>query len=615
MMADDIPVVMAGMIAIQMAALDLERQALRHGMGHEQHPASNSEDRPGSMQSPALQEVGLYSMAPDYSLGDDYNMQRIKVLSWQDSKRSARIVLIQCPKSMTARTFVHKLGVHEAFFREHSPPYPMSGRPRDSPAHTASWWHIAGSMHPGPLLRLAPDEEPGVTHWMRKGDAATTFSFMPIASNSEQVTLDDQPPPQLPGTESSTSDFSRQAFQMKRCRLLILSDGLFIPAKERRPRFSAIMQALRDFLIAVLECIKVIIMIVCFIPLFSFGYIAGKIDERRPSLKRFTKYRQQRQLQPGETSFDNVTSANPMLKNALGTRQLSAFAFLWNWLSIEKHLEVLEVIRNIHCQPELGEQSKISSQWALCAHLNYFAWGEVIKGLREESIWLRENAIDRPDQETLARLNTCRSLLARLKTQLSFGRDENEVMGLLWLEAQVSRLEDSKDAQLSENTVPRSNAADSGPAESTTAASVKINRRNEDRVEAQDPDDAQMDGELPSLSRPHDNDILTTSNIDQKYEELAREIERLEGEVQETFQLLAVSIQIKDTGVAKTQARRATALTVVATIYLPATLAVGSFGMNVQYLGGDLSIKWPIILFAALFAPSAIILLILFLRE
>ncbi|CAK1366437.1 unnamed protein product [Cercospora beticola] len=305
-----------------------------------------------------------------------------------------------------------------------------------------------------------------------------------------------------------------------------------------------------------------------------------------------------------------------MLTQVLGMRkQMSLFKFNWDWVSVERHLAILEIIRDFHCRPDAVDSDKRLSEWALSAHLNYFAWNEVVRGIQEESDWLREHAIESPGQELLARLNTCRSLLAKLKKQLSGGRDKNEILGLSWLQAHMVGLEKLDDGVQREEVTVQSHMSDGETIKGATVASMNEQQSNENGGEPQTSDHAQADKEASTLGDLNDEDNLTPLNIDHKYIGIKADLEKLEDEVQETFQLLAISIQIKDTGVARTQARRATALTVIATIYLPATLAVGAFGMNVQYLGGDLSIMWPIILFAALFAPSAIVLLFLFLRE
>ncbi|PPJ54838.1 hypothetical protein CBER1_07839 [Cercospora berteroae] len=217
----------------------------------------------------------------------------------------------------------------------------------------------------------------------------------------------------------------------------------------------------------------------------------------------------------------------------------------------------------------------------------------------------------------------------KLGKQLSSGRKIHaldEILGLIWLEAFKTSLEDAGKVEHEGAPAPDTQTPDQRAAEDITSDPMDDPPFVRSRDELHHPNSAQTNHESSSFSNIHGKDSATLRYLDENYKKIEADLDehymeiqaylkRLEDEVKETFQLLAISIQIKDTAVAKTQASRATALTVIATIYLPASLAVGAFGMNTEYLGAELSIKWPIILTAALFAPSAIVLLILFLRE
>lgn len=106
--------------------------------------------------------------------------------------------------------------------------------------------------------------------------------------------------------------------------------------------------------------------------------------------------------------------------------------------------------------------------------------------------------------------------------------------------------------------------------------------------------------------------ILTHENLESSYKEITLQFSEMKRHLDEAFEVLSINIQLKDSAESKRQTKKATALTVIATIYLPATLAVGVFGMNVDVLGGQVGWKWPVITFAAMFAPSALTLLVLF---
>ncbi|USW54973.1 Putative Mg2+ transporter protein, CorA-like/Zinc transport protein ZntB [Septoria linicola] len=144
-------------------------------------------------------------------------------------------------------------------------------------------------------------------------------------------------------------------------------------------------------------------------------------------------------------------------------------------------------------------------------------------------------------------------------------------------------------SKISALATPESQAAGGMPADkSTTDLGDSYGSVEAEKVSGGDPPhDDQAESAIFAL----DDSIVTSANITQCYDTLTNQLKVAIRELDQAFQLLSIGIQVSHAAATKRQAKRATALTVIATIYLPATLAVGAFGINIKGLGGDVDVK------------------------
>lgn len=85
-------------------------------------------------------------------------------------------------------------------------------------------------------------------------------------------------------------------------------------------------------------------------------------------------------------------------------------------------------------------------------------------------------------------------------------------------------------------------------------------------------------------------------------EALQKQLPNMKQEFNETFQLLLGSSAVRDAEIQKSlareskiQAKRATALTALAAVYLPLSLASGVFGMNISEINGGIPKYWAVL--------------------
>lgn len=77
--------------------------------------------------------------------------------------------------------------------------------------------------------------------------------------------------------------------------------------------------------------------------------------------------------------------------------------------------------------------------------------------------------------------------------------------------------------------------------------------------------------------------------------QLQMQASKIRQEFNDTFQLLISVLSVLDSEISKTQAQRSTALTVLAAIYLPFSLATGVYGMNIAEISNHPPKWWAVI--------------------
>lgn len=117
---------------------------------------------------------------------------------------------------------------------------------------------------------------------------------------------------------------------------------------------------------------------------------------------------------------------------------------------------------------------------------------------------------------------------------------------------------------------------------------------------------------------PQHRGLSTTKDFDNEALVIRERLAALESRLKETFTLLVQAVTVVDSDANKKAASQATLLTLLAALYLPATLATGIFGMNIKLFTSDANAAdWrPVIYtFLVVLAPSVAFIGYVFLPE
>lgn len=237
----------------------------------------------------------------------------------------------------------------------------------------------------------------------------------------------------------------------------------------------------------------------------------------------------------------------PILRKPLGFAR-----FVMDWLSGQVGTGVLPSISHpdvalLHRSPTRGRLEMLQ-----CS-INLEIWQYITALIEQEAARLADQAIVEPTFTTFRSLNQCRQLVNRF---ISIEKDPKNGYRL-------GRLCDERKARLQIC-------------------------------------DTQVDLQVVQ-------ELMPAEDFDNEAQMIRDKLAALESRLKETFTLLVQAVTVVDSDANKKAASRASLLTLLAALYLPATLATGIFGMNVKLFTGDAnSADWrPVIYtFLVVLAPS-----------
>lgn len=120
------------------------------------------------------------------------------------------------------------------------------------------------------------------------------------------------------------------------------------------------------------------------------------------------------------------------------------------------------------------------------------------------------------------------------------------------------------------------------------------------------------------LVDPQNHEWLSAEDFEDEARIIQEKLAALESQVKETFTLLVQAVTVIDSDANRKAATQASLLTLLAALYLPATLATGIFGMNVKLFTDDSNAAdWrPVIYtFLVVLAPSLAFITFVFLPK
>lgn len=279
----------------------------------------------------------------------------------------------------------------------------------------------------------------------------------------------------------------------------------------------------------------------------------------------------------------------PMLAFPVGRVRFGLNDFMRSWLSDGKNMNLLRSIeKTSEVQPGISIKG-------CCLVMNLHIWRMTLEVLGQEVRYLAQAAVREPNFDAFTRLNAARDQGARLQEQIlrDIANAESNELALSWA---LAHMQDQ--------------TGDS-PEHTSTGVTQEARVRETQAFSPRDEIQANVNT-IEGTKGQLENDVALTA-WKNEYTTLRKQLDDMVPKLEKTFKLLISAITVLDSAEARKQGKRTTLLTIVAAVYLPMTLAVGVFGMNVKGVD-DVEWWWPVALAAILGVPSIVVILVALLR-
>lgn len=294
-----------------------------------------------------------------------------------------------------------------------------------------------------------------------------------------------------------------------------------------------------------------------------------------------------RPIEPGKVDrYGGVAIEWPNTKRSFFRRNLrppqsSVFKFLKEWLSDPVHIKMLT-----HMTSDLAHDSNTfkAAEGRCIWLLNRADWKHEVRRLSTESELLERQAVERSNFNTLKRLVQCRKTTKNIKDGIKKFRSYTPATPIDWtpiMQSWVDQQQARSDQQ----------------------------RRQQDRVR---PQQAHNSNFFPTLQA--ERNPIELLYWQRRTEKAWKPEESADLMVEHVEDTLSRSLSLLQEVIAVQTSDRALWLALIATFYIPATLATGIFGMNLSLIDGK-PYWWAIVVCAILFVPNLAFLIYVFGRR